>query len=112
MDSVVANETGRALPRGAAGSAPPLADVGCCRDIPDFHEPFEPSTEPQLHPGQVLDGRFIIREVVTRSGMATIYRAEDMAHGRRAAAIKVPLRKVECDSAGFARFLHEEEIGL
>ena len=110
---MIGNEVSLASPRGVAAiDAPPLADVDCCRDIPEFHGSFEPSLEPQLRPGQVLDGRFLIREVITRSGMATVYRAEDLLNGRREVAIKVPLRSLECDSAGFSRFQHEEEIGL
>jgi len=96
----------------AATTAPALADIGCCRDIPDVQGGVEPTAEPQLRFSQVLDGRFLIREVVSRSGMATIYRAEDMLQGRREVAVKVPLRKMESDPAGFARFRHEEEIGL
>ena len=107
MGGVIQNET-----ELAASVAPPLAEVECCRDIPEFHDRFEPSLEPQLRLSQVLDGRFVICEVVTRSGMATVYRAEDVRHGRRDTAIKVPLRSVECDAVGFARFQHEEEIGL
>ena len=91
---------------------PPLADVVCCRDIPEAHARLEPSAEPQLRLRQVLDRRFLIREVVSRGGMATIYRAEDGLHGRRNVAVKVPLRSLECDPVGFARFRTEEEIGL
>ena len=110
---MIGNEVSLASPREVTAlDAPPLADVDCCRDIPEFHGSFEPSLEPQLRPGQVLDGRFLIREVITRSGMATVYRAEDLLNGRREVAIKVPLRSLECDSAGFSRFQHEEEIGL
>ena len=79
---------------------------------PDAPDRLEPSAEPQIPLGRVLDGRFLIREVVSRSGMATIYRAEDMFHGRREVAVKVPLLKVESDPVSFARFGHEEEIGL
>ena len=98
--------------RVPTSDAPPLANVACCREIPEFHDCFEPSLEPQLRLSQKLDGRFLIREIVTRSGMATVYRAEDLLAGRREVAIKVPLRSVECDAAGFSRFQHEEEIGL
>jgi|CZKI01.1.fsa_nt_gi serine/threonine protein kinase len=104
MGGMTLDEIGRA--------APPLADVACCREIPEAHGSIEPSAEPQLRVCEVLDGRFLIREATSRSGMATTYRAEDMFHGRREVAIKVPLMWVESDSACLTRFLHEEEIGL
>ncbi len=96
----------------AGDVAPPLAAVGCCQDIPEHHHELEPSTEPQLRPGEILDARFVIREAVARSGQATVYRAADMLNGHRDVAIKVPLRKREVDLAGFSNFQHEEEIGL
>jgi serine/threonine protein kinase len=65
-----------------------------------------------LPPGQVVDGRFLIREIAGRSGMATIYRAEDLLQQNREVAVKIPLMKVESDPAGFARFRNEERIGL
>ncbi len=43
--------------------------------------------------------------------MATIYRAEEIAGGRRTVAIKVPLMRIESDPVCFARFLHEEMVG-
>jgi serine/threonine-protein kinase len=91
--------------------APPLADVACCRDIPESRGRVEPSNEPQIHPGQVLDGRFRIDAAVARNGMATVYRAEDLLNGGDV-AVKVPLLKVEADPASFTQFRHEEEIGL
>jgi serine/threonine-protein kinase len=60
----------------------------------------------------LLDGQFLIREVIGRSGMATIYRADDMNLGGREVAIKVPLQIAESDPVYFTRFCHEEEIGL
>jgi serine/threonine protein kinase len=110
---MIPDDASLSSPGGVATiDAPPLAVVECCREIPEFHDRFEPSLEPQLRLSQVLDGRFLIREIVTRSGMATVYRAEDLLNGRREVAIKVPLRSVECNAAGFSRFQHEEEIGL
>jgi serine/threonine-protein kinase len=94
------------------GSAPPLADVACCQEIPTVRNRVEPSAEPQLHPGRVLDGRFVIRELISRGGMATVYQAEDLRNDGREVSIKVPLRSVESDPAGYAQFRHEEEIGF
>jgi serine/threonine-protein kinase len=100
------------LTQGEIAAAPPLAEVSCCRDVPETRGGFEPSTEPLLSQDRVLDGRFLIREAIGRSRMATIYRAEDMLHDRRSVAVKLPLQTVESDPVCFTRFRHEEEIGL
>jgi serine/threonine protein kinase len=98
---------------GTMATAPrPLAGVGCCAGIPEYYGKIEPSSEPELRLGQVLDGRFLIREIFSRGGMATLYRAEDRLQEGRGVALKVPLMRVESDPAAFARFRHEEEIGL
>jgi len=99
-------------PEKTATETPPLADVACCQKVPASHGGLEPSAEPQLPFRQVFDGRFLIREAINRSRMATLYRAEDLLHGGRAVAVKVPLLSVESDPASFARFRHEEDTGL
>jgi serine/threonine-protein kinase len=70
-----------------------------------------PPLEAELAAGHLLDGRFLVRETIGRSGMATIYRAEDRACGDRAVAVKVPLRRVEADPVSFGRFEREARIG-
>jgi serine/threonine protein kinase len=90
----------------------PLASVTCCRDVPLIEAPVEPSTQPVLRPGTMLDGRFRVGEILNRGGMATVYRAEDLAHGGRSVVIKMPLLKVESDPACFARFQREEQFGV
>jgi len=107
------DEIGRAAEPTIPAIAPaPLADVACCQDIPEIRGSIQPSVEPQLALDEVFDGRFLVREIVGRSGMATIYRAEDMQNGGRDVALKVPLMSVESDPVCFTRFRHEEEIGL
>jgi serine/threonine-protein kinase len=78
-------------------------------DLPDREEPGPPLEE-ELPPGFLLDGRFVLRQAIGRSGMATIYRAEDHVGGRDV-AVKVPLLKVESDPASFGRFQREARIG-
>jgi len=112
MDDMILNQAGRAIRGAATSPVPPLVGVGCCKNVPAVQGGIEPSTEPQLRSGQVLDGRIVIREIIGRSGMATIYRAEDTLNGQRDVAVKVPLMKVESDPVFFTRFRHEEEIGL
>ena len=113
MGGMTRNETGGASSLGGvAAAAPPLADVPSCQNLPLGRGSFEPSGEPLLGPDRVLDGRFLIREAIGRSRMATLYRAEDMLHGRRNVVVKMPLRSIEGDPVSFTRFRHEEEIGL
>jgi serine/threonine-protein kinase len=64
----------------------------------------------ELEPGQVLDDRFELTDLISRSGMACIFKARD--HQTQATvALKVPLMQFESDVATFTRFQREEEIG-
>jgi serine/threonine protein kinase len=92
-------------------AACPLADVSCCQDLPEHHEPVEISYAPELRPGHLLDSRFRLIEPLSRSGMATIYKAEDVQDFGRTVAVKVPHLKLESDPGYFSRFQREEEIG-
>ena len=112
MPEMIRNENDPIAQKSAAIGAPPLAGLLCCQDIPEVYGKLEPSAEPQLGLGEVLDGRFLIRETVCRGGMATIYRAADMLNERHEVALKVPFLAVESDPGWFARFRHEDEIGL
>ena len=67
------------------------------------------SDEPQV--GQVFDERFEISDIISRSGMSSVYKATDLKTGRLV-ALKVPHLKLESDPAFFSRFEREEEIGL
>ncbi|HVU32017.1 MAG TPA: serine/threonine-protein kinase [Opitutaceae bacterium] len=88
---------------GSLETPPPQAE-------PRAAKPSVVSGEPSFPPGYLLDGRFRIQETIGRSGMATIYRSIDAAGHE--VAIKVPLRHIESDPVGFARFRREEEVGL
>ena len=77
MYNVIRNEDGSAAGGGAMTAASPLADVVACVEIPEVYGSLEPSVDRQLRLSQVLDGRFLVREIYSRGGMATIYRAED-----------------------------------
>jgi serine/threonine-protein kinase len=79
--------------------------------VPEHHDPVDVAGV-QVQPGQVLDGRFVITEVLSRSGMGTIFKAEDKANGDRAVALKVPHLEYESDPNFFSRFQREERIGL
>jgi serine/threonine-protein kinase len=73
-------------------------------------KPVAVSPAHELSPGMMLDGRFELTDLVARSNMASIFRANDRQTGG-VVAIKVPLMALESDVAGFERFRREEEIG-
>ena len=64
----------------------------------------------ELEVGQVLDERFHILDVISRSGMASIFKAKDMTTGQ-IVAVKVPFLQFESDPGFYSRFQREEEIG-
>jgi serine/threonine-protein kinase len=79
------------------------------RGQPVFHEIEIPMTV-EVDIGEVLDNRFRIESVVSRSGMASIFKAIDRTTGQTV-AVKVPFMRFESDPAFFSRFQREEEIG-
>ena len=64
-----------------------------------------------LNVGSLLDDRFEITDVIAKSGMASLFKANDRQTGKPV-ALKVPHLQIESDPAGFERFQREEEIGL
>ena len=64
----------------------------------------------EVQPNETLDDRFQIEGVISRSGMASIYKGKDLKTGH-AVAVKIPHLQFESDPASFARFQREAEIG-
>jgi serine/threonine protein kinase len=62
----------------------------------EHHDPVDAADAP-FRKGFVLDGRFVITEVLSRSGMGTILKAEDKQNGNRLVAVKVPHLEYESD---------------
>jgi serine/threonine protein kinase len=89
----------------------PLERVSCCREVPEYHDAQEFGDAP-LRQGQLLDDRFRIIEVLSRSGMGTIFKGEDIRNDNLPVAIKVPYSQYESDPNFFSRFSNEERIGL
>jgi serine/threonine-protein kinase len=89
----------------------PLNELASCRGVPEHHDPVDTAGAP-FRPGQVLDGRFLITEILSRSGMATIFKAQDQQRGNQFVALKVPHFEYESDPTFFSRFQREERIGL
>ncbi|MGD0812154.1 MAG: serine/threonine-protein kinase [Verrucomicrobiota bacterium] len=65
----------------------------------------------EFAPGNLLDDRFAIKDVICIGGMAAIYKAIDLQNNGRLVAIKIPHRTAEADPSLFARFQTEEKIG-
>jgi hypothetical protein len=74
----------------------PLEQVTCCQEVVEHHDPVDASAAP-FQEGQVLDGRFVITEVLSRSGMGTVFKAEDKQYGNQLVAVKVPHLEYESD---------------
>ncbi len=88
-------------------------------DEPKYYEPLsilktpEPTSQAVTHeiqPGQTLDERFQIEDVVSRSGMASIFKGKDLKTGETV-AVKIPHMQFESDVAFFSRFQREADIG-
>jgi serine/threonine protein phosphatase PrpC len=84
--------------------------VGYYRGSVAYYAPLPTSVANELQVGQVLDERFEITDVISRSGMSSVFKAIDLKTGLPV-ALKVPLLRLESDPAFFSRFEREEEIG-
>jgi serine/threonine-protein kinase len=80
------------------------------RGQPVYHNPTTPNVSQEPEPGSILDERFEITELISRSGMACIFKARDH-ETNQVVALKVPLMQFESDVGTFTRFQREEEIG-
>src|SRR5260370_29667813 len=70
-----------------------------------------PRSGTELRPGNILDDRFIITEVIRRGGMATVFKAQDLCNQNADIALKAPHGDIELNATSSSRFLREEEIG-
>jgi serine/threonine protein phosphatase PrpC len=84
--------------------------VSYYRGLPVYQDVKEQPVNSELQVGQLLDERFEITDVISRSGMATVFKATDRETGGLV-AIKAPFMQFESDPAFFTRFQREEEIG-
>ena len=85
--------------------------VASCHVVPEHQDPVDSAGAP-FQPGDVLDQRFRITALLSRSGMAMIFKADDLQNGNAPVAIKVPHLQFESDPNFFSRFQREEKIGL
>lgn len=61
--------------------------------------------------GTILDGRFRLLEELQRGGMATVFKAQDLANEGRIIVVKVPLPMFASGLGAWSLFQREEEIG-
>jgi serine/threonine protein phosphatase PrpC len=80
------------------------------RGLPIYQKVPERSMGQDIQPGQLLDDRYAINDIIARSGMATIYKGTDTKTGQ-AVALKIPFMHLESDPNFFTRFKREQEIG-
>jgi serine/threonine protein phosphatase PrpC len=80
------------------------------RGLPIYQKVPDLSMGTEVQTGQILDDRFVITDVIARSGMGTIFKATDIK-ADRTVALKVPFMHLESDPQFFSRFQREEEIG-
>jgi serine/threonine protein phosphatase PrpC len=85
-------------------------DVDAPQGAPAAAQPAKP-TGKDVSIGTLLDDRFEITDMIAKSGMASLFKANDRQTGK-AVALKIPHLQIESDPAGFDRFRREEEIGL
>lgn len=62
-------------------------------------------------PGQTLEGRFLLLEVIGRGGMSTVFKASDLENPGQLVAVKVPLPQFSIGVGSWSMFQREAEIG-
>jgi serine/threonine protein phosphatase PrpC len=80
------------------------------RGLPTYQKESPAIMGSELEVGQVLDDRFRITDIISRSGMASIFKAIDQSTGD-VVALKVPFMQFESDPGFYQRFQREQAIG-
>ena len=88
------------------GRPMPVSPVASSRNVP-----ADQASYAELVPGDTLDGRFLLTEVINRGGMGVIFKAEDLNNPRQIVAVKVPHAMYASGLGAWSRFEREEEIG-
>jgi serine/threonine-protein kinase len=80
------------------------------RGLPTYQKESPAIMGSELEVGQTLDERYKITDLVSRSGMASIFKAIDLKTNS-VVALKVPFMQFESDPGFYSRFQREQEIG-
>ena len=80
------------------------------RGLPTYRKVESAIMGNELEVGQLLDERYQVTDLISRSGMASIFKAYDLKTNRTV-ALKVPFMQFESDPGFYSRFKREEQIG-
>jgi serine/threonine protein phosphatase PrpC len=80
------------------------------RGLPTYQKETPAIMGSELEVGQVLDGRYRVTDLISRSGMASIFKATDVSN-EQVVALKVPFMQFESDPGFYSRFQREQDIG-
>ena len=80
------------------------------RGLTVYQKVEPPAMGHELEVGQTLDNRYQITDQISRSGMASIFKAIDLKT-QRVVALKVPFMHFESDPGFYSRFQREQQIG-
>ena len=80
------------------------------RGLPTYRKVESAIMGNELEVGQLLDDRYQVTDLVSRSGMASIFKATDL-QTQRTVALKVPFMQFESDPGFYSRFQREAQIG-
>ena len=83
------------------------------RGLPTYQKENPAIMGSELEVGQLLDNRYEITDLVSRSGMASIFKAIDRKSDINGGvvALKVPFMQFEADPGFYSRFQREKQIG-
>jgi serine/threonine protein phosphatase PrpC len=83
------------------------------RGLPTYQKENPAIMGSELEVGQLLDGRYEITDLISRSGMASIFKAVDRKSSINGGvvALKVPFMQFESDPGFYSRFQREQQIG-
>jgi serine/threonine-protein kinase len=80
------------------------------RGLPTYQKESPAIMGSDVEVGQTLDERYKITDLISRSGMASIFKAIDLTTDNPV-ALKIPHMQYESDPGFFSRFQREQEIG-
>ncbi|HVU18032.1 MAG TPA: protein kinase [Candidatus Didemnitutus sp.] len=86
-----------------------LDPIAYRQGVPVYRRGEAAASTDELAPGQTLDHRFELLELIHRSAMASVFKARDI-HDGRLVALKAPLLGSGSENANPGRFQREEEI--
>jgi len=84
--------------------------VSYYRGLPTYQKESPAIMGSDIEVGQTLDERYKVIDLISRSGMASIFKATDLKTDNTV-ALKIPHMQYESDPGFYSRFQREQEIG-